>query len=398
MARATLTQLKVDRMRPDPTKRLEVPDRLLPQLRLVVQPSGARSWAVRTRIGGKPAKLTIGDARVIDLAEARDKARDLLREAAKGDPRAAKRKAKASTLEVVAELYLKHTAAQVRPKTQVERERHLRRDWKPLHHRPIAEIRKGEVAARLLEIVDAHGQIAANRSRTTLFGLFEWAVDQDLREVNVVASVKRPLRREPRRDRVLSLEELRQVWAATEGGSAHDAIVRLAMLTGQRRSEIGGMMRHELDLDKALWSLSPERVKNRLPHEIPLSRQVIAIIRAQPDRGEYVFSERGNAPYSGWSRSKARLSRRLPGMPHWTVHDLRRSAVTGMNELGIATAVVELIVNHQSGVRAGVAGTYDRSKRMDERRRALQAWADALTGEMAEPDVGTVTPFRRANV
>jgi integrase len=378
MARATLTQLKVDRMRAPP-ERVEISDHLLPALRLIVQPSGARSWALRTRIHGKPAKITLGDARVIDLARARDMARDHLREIAVGaDPRQAKRKAKATTLHGVAELYLRHTAGQVRPKTHVERERHLRRDWKPLHHRPLADIRKGEIAARLLEIMDEHGPIAANRSRTTLFTMFSWAVDQDLLEVNVVASVRRPVRREPRRDRALSLDELRQVWAATGSGSAHDAIIRLLMLTGARKSEVGGMRRSELDLDKTLWSLPAERTKNGLPHIVPLCRQALEIIRARPERGEYLFGARGAAPFGGWSASKRRLDRRLPGLPHWTVHDVRRSAVTGMNELGIATAVVELIVNHQSGVKAGVAGTYDRSQRMDERGRALQAWADHL--------------------
>jgi integrase len=390
MARAVLTQLKVDRMRPDPTKRIEVPDHLLPQLRLVVQPSGARSWAVRTRIHGKPVKITLGDARVIDLAGARDMAREHLRAIVAGhDPRQAKRRAKANTLGGVAELWLKDTAGEIRPKTRIERERHLRRDWAPLHERPIAEITKAEIAGRLLELKQEHGAIAANRSRTTLFGLYEWALDHFV-EVNMVASTKRPLKREPRRDRVLSLDELRAIWAATGGGSAHDAIIRLAMLTGQRKGEIGGMRWSEL-LDKGpSWSLPAERTKNGLPHVVPLSRQAVKIIRAQPRRGEYVFGQRGDAPFSGWSRCKRRLDARC-GIADWTVHDLRRSAITEMNELGIATAVVELIVNHQSGVRAGVAGTYDRSKRMDERRRALQAWADHLLGEAVPDNVVRMT-------
>ena len=144
-------------------------------------------------IAGRTANLRLADVG-LDLAKARVTTRDLLARIDAGeDPRVASRKVKATTLGGVAELYLKHSADEVGPRTQVERVRHLTRDWKPLHHRPIAEIKKGEVALRLLEIKDEHGPIAANRSRTTLFGLFNWALDQDLIEVNVVASTRRPL-------------------------------------------------------------------------------------------------------------------------------------------------------------------------------------------------------------
>ena len=319
--------------------------------------------------------------------------RDLLARIDAGeDPRIASRKVKATTLGGVAELYLKHSADEVSPRTQVERVRHLTRDWKPLHHRPIAEIKKGEIAARLLEIKDQHGPIAANRSRTTLFGLFGWADDQDLIDVNVVASTRRVLRREPTRQRVHTADERREILDATEGDGAYNAIVRLAWLTGQRKGELGGMMRSELDLDKAIWSLPPERCKNGLPHDVYLSKQAIAIIKAQPDRGEYVFGEQGDAPFSGWSRCKRRLDQRIlearrkadpeaKPMSHWVLHDIRRSVVTGMNDLGILPHVVEAVINHVSGAaKKDVAGTYNKSRYSRERINALQAWADHITG------------------
>ena len=395
--RKQLTQLKVDRVRPDPTKRIEISDHLLPQLRLVVQPSGARSWAVRTRIAGKTAKITISDAQVLDLAKARAAARATLAEIAEGkDPRAERRRARATTFGGVAELYLKATGGLVRPKTRIERERHLRRDWQPFHPRPISEIRKGDVAARLLEIADEHGPIAANRSRTTLHNLFGWAVDQDLIEVNVVAATKRPLKREPSRDRVLTPEERREILAAAEDDGAYNAVVRLLLLTLQRREEVGGMRRSELDLAKALWSLPASRTKNKLPHLVPLSRQAVEIIKAQPDRGEYVF---GLAAFGGWSRLKRRLDQRIlearckldpkaKPMPHWTIHDLRRTGATAMNdELGTAPHVVEAVINHISGAaKKGVAGTYNRAQYLAERTRALQKWGDHVTAEPA-PEV-----------
>jgi integrase len=380
--RKALTQQAVEKLRPDPTKVLERPDHLYPALRLIVQPSGARAFAVRTRINGKPVKITLKDAG-LDLAAARAKTRELLAEIAAGhDPRASRRKVRATTFEGVAELFLKDAAGETRRKTQIERERHLRRDWAAFNGRPLAEIRKAEIAARLLEIKDERGAITANRSRTTLFRLFEWAVDQDLIEVNTVASTRRALRREPTRDRVLNQDERRAIWTATEGDGAYDAIVRLAVRTGQRKSELGGMMWREVDLDRAVWSLPGQRTKNGLAHVVPLSRQALAIIQAQPRRGEFVFGERGAAPFSGWSRCKRRLDAKC-GVTGWTIHDVRRSVVTGMNdELGVAPHVVEAVVNHITGVaRVGVAGTYNKAQYLAERTRALQSWADHLTGE-----------------
>lgn len=397
MARKALTQATVEKLRPDPTKDIERPDHLFPALRLRVYKSGARSFWVRTRIAGKTVNHRLEDVG-LDLARARQATRDFLAKVAAGEnPREAKRKINATTLGGMAELFLKDSASHVRLRTQVERERHLRRDWEPLHHRPLAEIKRSEIAARLLEIKDEHGPIAANRSRTTLFTLFDWALDKTEDLLNVVASTRRPLRKEPKRLRVLTGDERRAVWAATEGEGAHNAIVRLLLLTGQRKGEVGGMMRGELDLEKATWTLSPERTKNALPHIVPLSRQAIEIIKAQPDRGAYLFGERGDAPFSGWSRCKRRLDQRILAarrkanpeaspMPNWVMHDLRRTLVTGMNdELGIAPHVVESAINHVSGeAKKGPAGHYNHAQYLKERTEALQAWADHVTGEPQE--------------
>jgi integrase len=379
VTRKPLTQLTVEKLRPDPAKPIERPDHLYPALRLVVQPSGSRAFAVRTRVHGKTCKLTLTDVG-LDLKAAREATRKILEEIAAGhDPRATKRQAKATTLGGVAQLYLADVAGHTRAKTQGERKRHLNRDWAPLHHRPLAELRKAELASRLLELKEDLGGISANRSRGTLHAMFSWAVDQGLVEFNAVAATRPPLRREPTRARVLTPDERRALWAATEDAGAYNAIVRLLWLTGQRRQEVAGMTWSELDLDKGMWSLPPERTKNGLAHLVPLSRQAIEIIKAQPQQGDHVF---GAPTFGGWSRAKLKVDRRC-GVTNWTLHDIRRSAVTGMNdELGIAPHIVESIINHVSGPsRRGVAGTYNRAKYLKERARALQAWADHLTSE-----------------
>jgi integrase len=386
MARPALTQLKVDKLRPDPTRRLEVPDHLYPALRLVVQPSGARAFALRTKIAGRSVKLTLKDVG-LDLKAARDATRELLAEIAKGnDPRARHARLNADTLAGAVELYLSAKAGETRPKTRAERQRHLRRDWAPLHARALALVGRREINARLAEIKESCGPIAANRSRASLHALFQWAmVDAELIEANPVAATRRPLKEEPKRARVLDLDECRKLWAATEGGGRYHAILRLLLLLGQRRSEVAGMRWRELDLARAQWSLPPERVKNGLPHIVPLPRQALEIIQAQPRGGEFVFGPA--APFGDWVHSKRRLDRRLgPDMPAWVLHDARRSFVTMLNEeLRIPPHVVEACVNHVSGdAKKGVAGTYNRALYIAERTRALQSWADLLTGEQTD--------------
>ena len=152
-------------------------------------------------------------------------------------------------------------------------------------------------------------------------------------------------------------------------------IVRLLILTGQRRDEIGGLRWSEIDFDRGLIVLPPARTKNNRQHELPLSRQSRAILERQPRRREIVFG-RGEHGYGHWSDSKAALDRRLNGVTDWRLHDLRRTAATMIAELGVPPHIVEAILNHVSGHRAGVAGIYNRAKYEGEMRQALDRWAE----------------------
>jgi integrase len=198
-----------------------------------------------------------------------------------------------------------------------------------------------------------------------------------------------------RRDRVLSADEIRRIWAATKGSGAFNAITRALLLTGQRREEVSGLGWAEIDEDLSAWTLPAIRAKNGKPHFIFLSTQMKALLRAQPRlKGtDLVFpGERGS--FSGWSKSKARLDRRS-GVAGWSLHDLRRTVATQMGELGVAPHVVEAVLNHASGHRAGVAGVYNRARYANETRQALAAWGahvEALVnGRETEANV---TPLR----
>jgi integrase len=156
------------------------------------------------------------------------------------------------------------------------------------------------------------------------------------------------------------------------GDDRFSDVVRLLLLTGQRRNEIGKLRWSEIDLDRKLIMLPAERVKNSRNHEVPLSRQALAIIERQPRRTDFVFGGRGQW---GWAEAKAKLDQRVPIAP-WRIHDLRRSCATSLAEVGVLPHIIEAVLNHQSGHKASVAGIYNRAKYADEMRSALQRWAD----------------------
>ena len=276
--------------------------------------------------------------------------------------------------------------------------RHLLSHWRPLHGLALDAIERRHVSARLAELACESGPIAANRARAALSALFGWAMREGLAAANPVIGTNKPAE-ERARDRVLSTDELWLIWRATAGPGDHRAIVRLLMLTGQRREEVAAIRWQEIDMNRALWSLPAERTKNGLPHDVPLSPAALDLLRAVPRRpGRALVFGEGRGGFSGWSQAKARLDQRIIELQAaaagieadavhplpWRLHDLRRTVVTGMAELGIQPNVIEAVVNHVSGHKAGVAGIYNKATYAADKRAALERWAEHLTRPNAE--------------
>ena len=233
------------------------------------------------------------------------------------------------------------------------------------------------VASELSRIATSSGLYGANRSRAALSALFAWAIGEGLANSNPVFGTNKATE-EISRDRVLSPDELRLAWL--HAGSGHyGAIVQLLILTGQRREELGGMLWSELDLDAALWTIGKDRTKNGLPHEVPLSSAAAAILRGIPRRDDrnFVYGS-SNGPFQGWSNAKAALDTHMiktlraeggvaAKLTAWRLHDIRRTVATRLGDQGALPHVVEAILNHISGHRAGVAGIYNRAVLATER-------------------------------
>jgi integrase len=194
-----------------------------------------------------------------------------------------------------------------------------------------------------------------------------------------------------KRERVLTDDEIGEIWRAAGTVSVpYGTIIRILVLTGQRRGEVAGMTWGELSDDRSVWTMPGQRTKNGVTHVVPLSAPARDLIRGllpgdsnQVKRiasDALVLPGAASTPFSGWSKAKAALDRavaevRGAGLPPWSVHDLRRTVATGLQRLGVRLEVTEAVLNHISGSRAGIAGVYQRHDWAAEKRAALDAWA-----------------------
>jgi integrase len=299
--------------------------------------------------------------------------------------------------------YLDRKRLIMKPVTFMQVERHLRLYSKPLHHIPLADIDRRTIAQRLADIETNNGPVARNRFRSNLSAMFGWAIKEGLIDVNPVTGTGKAT--ETSRTRTLSPGELAQLLKSLPRNEFGD-IVRLLVLTGQRREEIGALRWSELDRLRDVIILPPERTKNNREHQLPLSKPAMKIIskwdmarfaprlaamtgkpvnhpaitgappiKAGDPVSEFVFGRR----FTSWSIYKSALDKKL-SIPPWHLHDIRRSVATLMaEELGVLPHIIEAILNHVSGSKAGVAGIYNRAKYLDGMREALEDWGNYVT-------------------
>ncbi len=351
----------------------------------------ARRWIVRYRISGhaKQRQVTLGPMAGMSLRKARETAVEYTGAARRGVDRAAVEETEAAKAQLLAKTraegilgnivdrYLKHAEKQLRPSTFKDLKRYLTITWAPLHDEVVSDLDTRSIVARLEVIADENGPVAANRARSALSQCMSWAVTSGVINRNPLIGT-RAIAKEKPRERVLSPDEIATLWTETNRPGDFPTIVRLLLLTAQRREEVAAMRWSEVDFDRRIWELPGVRTKNGRPHQVPLSDQVTAILEALERReGRDLVFGKGKGGFSGWGQSKARFDRRS-GLRDWRLHDLRRTAVTVMADIGIQPHVIEAIVNHISGHRAGVAGIYNRATYAAERRTALQRWADHI--------------------
>ena len=460
-----LTTAAVLKIKPA-TDRREIPDAGAAGLYLVIQPSGAKGWAMRfRRPNGDRAKLVLGplDATGKEMAgdpqigqpltpaAARVLAGQINRQRAMGVDIVATRRSekhrrqtsKAADADTYASAVRLFVDRHARPKTRRWRETArmlgleypLDGDGEPTtikrslcdrwSDRPVTKIDGDDIYA----IVDesSHTGIpglgrknmgasdARGRSMADALGtMFGWLLERRRIKTNPSIGVHRP-GPPPSRDRVLnvrvdtrSADELRWFWKACDAmGYPFGDLCKLLLLTGSRREEIARMTWDELNDDMSTLRLPGNRTKNHLPHDVPLSALARGILNHAPRVSDtHVFSTNGRSPISGFSKYKARLDalmleqarkelhRKVIAAP-WRLHDLRRSAATGMAGIGVVPHVIEACLNHVSGAKASVAGIYNREEYEPEKRIALDRWAGYIDSVVSGRADDTVIPMRR---
>jgi len=374
----------IEALKPKDDVQVDYFDRSLHGFLLRVAPSGRKTFGVMYRHGGRIRRLSFGTFPPITLAEARKMANDALQSATKGnDPATKKAKDRESdTFKTLAEDYLERYA-KPRKKSWGEDQRIIDNKLVPVIGRIKAkDVKRADVRA-LIEKVSTTAPYYANRVLACVRKIYNWAISQDLVEMNPCQGIPAP-GKESRRDRVLSEDEIKTLWQDLDNEELPVASTfKLRLLTAQRGGEVFSVEWNELDLAAGWWTIPAEKAKNGLAHRVPLSPPVIRIFEdlkaAAADqkkrKSTWVFpSPWGNRPLKNIQKATERIRERTK--LDYRAHDLRRTAASLMTGMGITRLTVSKILNH---VEPGVTAVYDRHSYDKDKREALDAWARRLT-------------------
>jgi integrase len=387
-----VTEGLIDKIKvPEGRKDVIIFDQTLSGFFLRVSATGRGAYGVDFYVNGKRRRMSLGPAEKGALTAARKRAVEVLARASLGeDPLAERqvlRERRTNDFKTLTEQFLADLQMRLAPRTYTEWQRHLRKHCAPIHDRLVEAIERRDLIEQIDRIAKKSGAVTADRVKTTLSSFFGWCIERQYRDDNPASGISKRASAGAR-SRVLDDEELSAVWEHA-GAENYGRIIKMLILTGQRRTEIGSLRWSEIDAAKRVMVLPPDRVKNRRRHVVPLNSPAMSILSETPRvaKQEFVFGESGHSGYSGWSQSKARMDSRisiarvragLELLEAWTLHDLRRTVASGMARLGVALPVIERILNHVSESFGGVAGVYQRHTFEDEMREALELWGRHL--------------------
>jgi integrase len=384
------TDIAIRNLKPGPVRR-EIPDAGCVGLYLVLQPSGAKSWAVRYRHNGTPRKLTLAGG--LTLKAARRLCAAALYDVEEGhDPGEAKKTAKAkaaiataNTVAHVTEQYFQREHGKLR--SAQHRERMVRRLLYPaLGTRPIDSVKRSDIVRMLDQIEDKNGQRSADYILQVLRRVMHW---HSLRDDNfkspVIAGMGRYDTAENARSRILTDAEVKAVWQAADESGYFGQYLKFLLLTGCRRAEAGGLKWHEIK--DGTWTLPASRSKMNTEIMRPLSKAVMTIVESMPNLGEHVFGFAGR-PITSFSQRKSKFDKKC-GVRDWRLHDLRRTARTLLSRAGVDADIAERCLGHSLG---SIRKIYDRHSFEPEMRIAFEKLS-ALIENITNP-TDRVVPMR----
>jgi integrase len=357
-------------------KPYEVRDAIVPGLRLIVWPSGVKTWCVRCSVAKRYRKITIpGRFDAIGVSDARDLARDIVVMVAKGrDPTVEKQRSGATVEHVVGRWLREHAKKNMRPSSRYQAERVLTNVTKAWGSRPLGDVTPSDVAALVRRVAEGAPH-QASKILMYFSAICEWAMP-DLLVTNPCRGLKKPAKEQARRRR-LTDQELAWFWAFCEGeGWPYGSIGKLLVLTGQRPQEVAGLRRSELVgntwlLPAAEAKNRAARTKNGMAHKVPLSKVAMKIIEDAPliEGRDLIFSNTGSAHNL---RDFLRRARTALNAAPWQLRDIRRTVVSNLKELGVPLEVREQAVNHSL---RGLRAVYEQADLTNEVREAFDKWS-----------------------
>jgi integrase len=376
-------------------------DARTPGLALRVTDRGVKTWTLifTSPKNGKRARMTLGAYPATTLARARGlaiEARGFLDE--KRDPRDALAGPDGSmTVAALAQSYVsKHVRPHLRGASETERI--IAHIVKLIGLVRLADLHRRDVNRCVDPLIARGSMTSAARTFAKARAMLRWAVARGDLDRSPMEGMKKP--EEPAaRERVLSDEDIRKIWAA-EFGSPYDQIIRLCLVTAQRSGEVAGMRVEEIDLARRVWTIPAARTKNQYQHQVPLSDMAASIIKdaiAVAGSASRLFAAEAGAAISSRNHVAKAVARARTalGIAHWTAHDLRRTAITHMARLGVAPIVLGHVANHRTTTKAGVTlAVYSHYTYDAEKRAALELWADRLAAVVGGR-VATVVPVGR---
>jgi integrase len=381
MARKTLTDKSVVALKPR-DKLYAQPDPQLPGHYIRVSPTGSRTFVAVTRDpNGKQVWTTIGKAHLIGIDEARQKAREVINRVKGGQ-----RVEGPQSFESVANEWLKrHVDAKgviTAPAIRGNLRNHVLPVWAG---REFESIKRGDVSTLLDSIEDNAGPVAADRVLGILNTMFRWyAVRNDDYNSPIVRGMRRTSTKQRARDRILSDDEIRLIWSKAEG--TFGDLVKMLLITAQRRDKVASMRWDEISAD-GVWTVrNGNRRQKGTGGELALPPMALDIIRSRPRfaSSPYIFpGPRGVSYLGAYSRAKQALDRATGELPHWQLHDLRRTARSLLSRAGVRPDIAERVLGHAIN---GVEGTYDRHSYRAEKTHALTALAGLIENILAPQD------------
>ncbi|MGE0714099.1 MAG: tyrosine-type recombinase/integrase [Alphaproteobacteria bacterium] len=416
------TQRSIEALRcPEGRKDALYFDEIQKGLAVRVTATGGRSYLAQYTLAGQKRRVPLGSCSAVTLATAREAAQAIMGDVAKAIDPAAQRKtlraaaARASlSLGDLVDTWCKLHLARKRSRYSEEAVRALRRAFTREWSAPAESLTRSAVVRALDALTRADKVAMAGRTAAYGRACFTWANRRGTIDVNPFSKLPSAGAR-PKRERVLTDAELADVWRAAEGTPGpFGTVVRLLILTGQRREEVAGMAWAETSADRTTWTIAAARTKNGVAHVVPLAPLASDIVRNLAALGPLVMPGDTGGPFNGWSRAKARLDERIAAarakaagvalademdlsayaIPAWTLHDLRRTLATGLQRLGVRLEVTEAVLNHVGGSRAGIVGIYQRHDWQVEKRAALEAWAQHVAAVVAgQPLADNVVPL-----